>query len=115
TIMLTAGDEFGRSQQGNNNAYAQDNAISWIDWQNRDVALEDFTAGLVGWRSERADWFAQFPRSGDWLALDGEVMTAADWEDPAGEGVGFRSSDPDAPYAFTIERRVRSVRIGEVR
>ncbi len=32
TIMLTAGDEFGRSQQGNNNAYAQDNAIGWIDW-----------------------------------------------------------------------------------
>jgi glycogen operon protein len=54
TIMLTAGDEFGRTQYGNNNAYCQDNAISWVDWQNRDRALEDWTALLArvraGWR-----------------------------------------------------------------
>ncbi|MGP0217223.1 glycogen debranching protein GlgX, partial [Escherichia coli] len=40
TIMLTAGDEFGRTQRGNNNAYAQDNAIGWIDWDARDTAIE---------------------------------------------------------------------------
>jgi glycogen operon protein len=40
--MLTAGDEFGRTQQGNNNAYAQDNAIGWVDWAGRDRALEDW-------------------------------------------------------------------------
>jgi len=38
-IMLTAGDEFGRSQSGNNNAYAQDNALGWVDWAGRDTAL----------------------------------------------------------------------------
>ena len=45
TIMLTAGDEFGRSQGGNNNAYAQDNAITWLDWDRRDRDLEAFVAG----------------------------------------------------------------------
>jgi glycogen operon protein len=44
TIMLTAGDEFGRSQQGNNNAYCQDSAIGWVDWSGRDEALEDYVA-----------------------------------------------------------------------
>ena len=40
TIMLTAGDEFGRSQGGNNNGHAQDNQANWIDWAGRDRALE---------------------------------------------------------------------------
>ena len=50
TLLITAGDEFGRTQQGNNNAYAQDNAMTWIDWQNRDLELEDFVAGLAALR-----------------------------------------------------------------
>lgn len=49
TIMLTAGDEFGRTQRGNNNAYAQDNDITWLDWQNRDRLLEaqSFALGQI--------------------------------------------------------------------
>ena len=50
TIMLTAGDEFGRNQGGNNNAYAQDNAITWLDWDARDRDLEAFTAALAAFR-----------------------------------------------------------------
>lgn len=84
TIMLTAGDEFGRSQQGNNNAYAQDNAVTWVDWENRDRALEDHVAALAAWRAERD--FAQFPDDGAWRALDGSPMDAARWEDPATPG-----------------------------
>ena len=45
TIMLTAGDEFGRTQHGNNNAYAQDNEMTWLDWQGRDRELEAHVAG----------------------------------------------------------------------
>jgi glycogen debranching enzyme len=45
-IMLTAGDEFGRTQGGNNNAYAQDNETTWLDWQGRDRDLEAFVATL---------------------------------------------------------------------
>ncbi len=87
TIMLTAGDEFGRSQQGNNNAYAQDNAVTWVDWEHRDRALEDHVAALAAWRAERD--FAQFPEGGAWLALDGAPMDAARWEDPATAGFSW--------------------------
>jgi glycogen operon protein len=54
TPMLTAGDELGRTQKGNNNAYCQDNEITWIDWQGADQALADFVAGLSRLRAEFA-------------------------------------------------------------
>ena len=50
TIMLTAGDEFGRTQRGNNNAYAQDNEITWLDWESRDRELEEHVAALAAFR-----------------------------------------------------------------
>lgn len=50
TAMLTAGDEFGRTQGGNNNAYAQDNATTWLDWTQADAALTDYVAALARWR-----------------------------------------------------------------
>uniref|UniRef100_UPI002611347E glycogen debranching protein GlgX n=1 Tax=uncultured Rhizobium sp. TaxID=155567 RepID=UPI002611347E len=86
TIMLTAGDEFGRTQRGNNNAYCQDNALTWLDWQNRDTELLETTAGLAAMR-QRFTAFSdtQFlDGNGDveWLSASGEAMTVADWEDP---------------------------------
>ena len=105
TIMLAAGDEFGRSQMGNNNAYAQDSPIGWIDWAARDTALEDYVAQLSAWRTG----LAQFPRAGDWLRLDGAPMTLADWQDPASPGFTYRSADPDRPLAFTVDRAARRV------
>src|SRR6185312_12259350 len=47
TVMLTAGDEFGRTQNGNNNAYAQDNETTWLDWNRADNSLIDFVASLA--------------------------------------------------------------------
>jgi glycogen operon protein len=84
TIMLTAGDDFSRSQRGNNNAYAQDNAVTWVDWESRDRALKDHVAALAAWRAERD--LAQFPDDGAWHALDGAPLDAARWEDPATQG-----------------------------
>jgi glycogen operon protein len=107
--MLTAGDEFGSSQKGNNNAYAQDNALSWIDWPNRDLALEGFVAALAKWRAGQAAWFRQFPDAGDWLTLDGQPLTVADWENPATPGLAYHSEDPRAPYRVEINRGSRSV------
>ena len=49
-IMLTAGDEFGRTQKGNNNAYAQDNDLTWLDWAGRDIELERYVAALASIR-----------------------------------------------------------------
>ena len=109
TIMLTAGDEFGRSQQGNNNAYAQDNAIGWIDWESRDRELEGFVARLAAWRSAHAGWFSAFPRSGDWKALDGSAMTPDCWENPKTEGFSFYSNDLQRQYYFIFDRASRSV------
>jgi glycogen operon protein len=54
TIMLTAGDEFGRTQRGNNNAYAQDNEITWLDWSGRDKQIEDYVVALSAMRKDVA-------------------------------------------------------------
>ncbi|HXV31827.1 MAG TPA: glycogen debranching protein GlgX, partial [Sinorhizobium sp.] len=86
-IMLAAGDEGGRSQHGNNNAYAQDNAITWLDWSTLDRQIIDHVAALSAMR-RRFGVFAEttfFTGRGDvaWLRLDGRPMTVEDWEHPA--------------------------------
>ena len=48
--LLLGGDEVGRTQQGNNNAYCQDNEIAWWDWSSLDTELRDFTANLIALR-----------------------------------------------------------------
>ena len=114
TVMISAGDEFGRTQHGNNNAYAQSadethNPLSWIDWAGRDLALEDHFAALGQWRQTHVAWFTQFPASGEWQRLDGAPMTVADWQNPATPGVRYVSTDPARRYAFTIDRAARIV------
>lgn len=90
TIMITAGDEFGRSQCGNNNAYAQDNEITWLDWENRDEALEDWVAHLADLRDAlpaltRTRFFSG---AGDdvpdveWLGPDGLPLSPREWRRP---------------------------------
>ena len=91
TIMLTAGDEFGRSQHGNNNAYAQDNETTWLDWTGRDRALEDFAAALSALRratpalrdvrflAGRAD-DGTVPDV-EWLTETGAPLDDAAWQD----------------------------------
>ncbi|MFC4453152.1 glycogen debranching protein GlgX [Deinococcus sonorensis] len=89
TPMLLGGDEFGRTQQGNNNAYCQDNEISWFDWENQDQGLLEFTRRLIRLRREhpglhRRKFFSGRPIRGQvsdilWLRHDGEMMTDQDW------------------------------------
>ena len=69
SIMLTAGDEFGRTQHGNNNAYAQDNEVTWLDWQGRDSELEAHVAALAAFRT---DWRAKL--RADTRFLDGKLL-----------------------------------------
>lgn len=117
TIMLTAGDEFGRTQQGNNNAYCQDNAIGWVDWEGRDTALEDFVADLASRRqtalaTSRA--FARFAPRGSWLTPEGGLMTTQDWEAPSSAGFihqGFAEGTADGGLLkIEIDRRTRTAR-----
>ncbi len=88
--MITAGDEFGRSQRGNNNAYCQDNELSWVDWRHTpaDRAMLAATRSLVAVRGEfLAGQPSHFPTRPDevmmhWFGPDGSPMTAADWQAP---------------------------------
>ncbi len=111
TLMLTAGDEFGRSQQGNNNAYAQDNSISWIDWATRDLELEAFCASLAAFRAHNCADFISFPENGIWHRLDGGVMTTEDWDAPEPKGCLFISAETEPPYALRIDRNAHAVRV----
>jgi glycogen operon protein len=93
--MLVAGDEFGRSQGGNNNAYCQDNGISWIDWENigdEDRAFLEFVRKLIRLRRDHivfhrnrfflADAIAGTDiRDITWHRSDGDEMTDEDWGD----------------------------------
>ena len=91
--MLLAGDEFGRTQQGNNNAYCQDNETSWVDWSllQRNPALADFAHRLIDLRRSRLwlrrDTFlkgsqrAATTRDVAWLHPSGREMGAGDWND----------------------------------
>jgi glycogen operon protein len=108
TIMLTAGDEFGRTQHGNNNAYAQDNATSWVDWDGRDVALEDYVAQLSAVRGEALEAFVDFPEPGAWLRLDGAPMGVADWEASETQGVRYEAALADGRlFRLLIDRTER--------
>ena len=86
TPMLCAGDEIGRTQRGNNNAYNQDNAVNWLDWAHADAELNAFViACLALRRSEPAlhhdRWFAAEHLV--WLAPGGRAMQLDDWHDHA--------------------------------
>jgi glycogen operon protein len=84
--MILGGDELGRTQGGNNNAYCQDNAISWFDWGASDKRLLDFARGLVAARRRhpvlRRHRFASGALSGDieWFTPAGSAMTDSDWQ-----------------------------------
>jgi glycogen operon protein len=88
--MLTAGDEAGRTQRGNNNAYCQDNELSWFDWQGIDQGLLEFTKAVIRLRQEhpvfrRAQFFHGESIRGSnltdigWFRPDGLEMTDSDW------------------------------------
>ncbi len=89
--MILAGDEFGRSQGGNNNAYCQDNEVSWFDWESQDTELLEFTRKLVAFRQEhpvfhRPNFFQGRPIIGHemsdlaWFRNDGAEMEDGDWD-----------------------------------
>lgn len=89
--MLVAGDEIGRTQQGNNNAYCQDNEISWIDWKAIDHELLSFTKQLIAFRRAhpafcRRKWFQGRPIKGIgvediiWFLPEGNEMEDQHWE-----------------------------------
>ncbi|CAN5252108.1 glycogen debranching protein GlgX [soil metagenome] len=100
--MIAHGDELGRTQQGNNNGYAQDSELTWVHWDAADHDLIEFTAGLAALRREhavfrRARFFTGRPvarAEGEplpdvqWLNTDGAAMTEQDWDTDFVKSVG---------------------------
>jgi glycogen operon protein len=99
--MILGGDEMGRTQGGNNNAYCQDNEISWLDWSLREenAELVALTARLAEFRREhpvfhRRRWFQGRPIHGEtvtdigWFSPDGTDMSEEDWESGFAKSVG---------------------------
>jgi len=99
--MLTAGDELGRTQDGNNNAYCQDNEVSWMDWAlaGEHEDLLDFTRALADLRRahpvfRRRRFFSGEPAAAGglrdiiWLAPSGEPMADGDWGDSQLKSIG---------------------------
>ena len=82
TPMLLAGDEFGNTQFGNNNAYCQDNEITWLKWQDFNQELFDLTKQLIATRKQiqslqRDVWWSD--ENVTWLNIEGESMRTEDW------------------------------------
>ncbi len=105
TPMLSAGDEFGRTQGGNNNAYCQDNEISWLDWRAAETeegqALRAFVARLIALRKRHpllrstrfqhgADDVLPGIKDVGWFDERGEPLTDEAWQDPEGRALTLR-------------------------
>jgi isoamylase len=99
--MICHGDELGRTQQGNNNGYCQDNELTWIDWGNVDVDLLAFTREVATLRRDhpvfrRRRFFDGRPvRRGEglpdiqWFTPDGDEMTEEDWDSGFGRSIAM--------------------------
>jgi glycogen operon protein len=88
--MLVAGDELAKTQQGNNNAYCQDNGISWVNWEQADKSILEFTQHVIKLRKEhfvfcRRKWFKGQPIKGtdlediNWFLPEGRQMEESHW------------------------------------
>ena len=102
--MLLGGDEMGRTQHGNNNAYCQDNETTWFDWASADTALLDYTRNLIAFRRahpvfRRRRFLAGTEASElQWFTPAGTPMDSADWADPNARAIAIYldgSDDPD--------------------
>jgi len=123
--LLLGGDELGRTQGGNNNAYCQDNAVSWIDWSaaEAETELTAFVTQLCRLRHSqpvfrRRQFFTE--SEVEWLRPDGDPMTDGDWGNPDSRSLAAALPEHDAfllmingwwePLSFTLPRRLAGAR-----
>ena len=101
--MILGGDEMGRTQRGNNNAYCQDNEITWLDWPGADTGLLDYTSRLIAfYKAHPAFRRRRFLVGADtaalaWYTPAGTVMTGADWSDGGARAITIYLDGSDAP------------------
>ncbi len=85
TPMLLAGDEHGHSQHGNNNAYCQDNTLTWLDWSQANKGLMTFTAALIHLRQRipaliRDSWWQEGDGNVHWLNAQAQPLSVSEWQ-----------------------------------
>ena len=99
TPMIQQGDEFWRSQGGNNNAYAQDNAVTWVDWDRMDTELRDFVQRVTAFRAAHTALTDNAFLTGEgvdrvkdvtWLHPEQRELRDADWQDAGAGAFGMR-------------------------
>ncbi|OBB20252.1 glycogen debranching enzyme GlgX [Mycolicibacterium elephantis] len=119
--MISHGDELGRTQQGNNNVYCQDNELSWIDWENADTELMEFTRTVSALRAAHPVFRRRRFFSGDtvrgrggtaglpdiaWFAPDGSEMSDEDWETGFAKSIAVYLNGHGIPYLDMRGQRV---------
>ena len=116
--MLVAGDDIGRTQRGNNNAYCQDNEISWLDWSNVDEGLLEFTQRMIALRREqpvlrRQRFFegqvgrGQRRKDVAWFDDRGTEMTEAEWDDELRRSLAMLLNGDEIPDHTEDGRQIR--------
>ena len=103
--MLLAGDEFGNSQYGNNNAYCQDNEITWLKWDDFNQTLFDFTKQTIALRKkiqslQQEAWWSD--ENVEWLNTGGNPMTLDDWHNRESKALQVML---DGKYLFLINAK----------
>jgi glycogen operon protein len=107
-----------RTQQGNNNAYAQDNEITWLDWESADGELVDFVASLHAFRKAHPALTHDHFLTGQdknglrdvvWLHPDGREMNEGDWNDSGASVLGMHLTHKDDEVLVWFNRRVEPV------
>jgi glycogen operon protein len=115
--MMLGGDEIGRTQGGNNNAYCQDNAVSWVDWAHIDQSLHDFVSQLIHLRRahpvfSRRRWFHGLLLHGSgvsdigWFKPDGVQMSDEEWSIGFAKSIGVCLNGKAIPYLDERGQRV---------
>jgi len=116
--LIQQGDEMFRTQGGNNNAYAQDNEITWVDWENNDGALVDFVAALHKFRKAHSALTHEHFMTGQerhgirdvvWLHPDGREMTEGDWQESGASVLGMHLHDKGDDVLVWFNRRSEPV------
>lgn len=106
--MILGGDEIGRTQRGNNNAYCQDNEISWYDWANADEPFLQRVKDLIAFRkahpltSNRRFLDREGSATASWWHASGRKMEAADWSNPHERVFGLQIVAKDGSDALFI-------------
>ena len=123
TPMLVAGDEFGQTQNGNNNPYCQDNELTWLNWEQADTGLRDFVAQLISLRKTHPAlgqnrWFTSehsdfvMPDAGiRWLSPNGGDQLGRQWSNKRlfSMGILIRANDGSRPCLILLNASVQPV------